>query len=192
MYALNILFLMFGNYLVAVSASAPLPIEFRQGITTEQLIFLEESYQNHASIVGSQLTITYNVTFDSNDEPVLDPTSGAATEVVTISPGGRICETSDGSPFTSHAYQALQDLLEVIRKDNNRLCCQTNWFGSLCTQMKDHGTAALGICGTRSACMKCQEVFWLLSDLANDCRWHDKVGGIWRIGGWIDFIIYHT
>lgn len=192
MHIFNILTVLGVCLLAAASGNTPYPAELLQGLTAEQLAFLEESYRNYSSIVGSQLTLTYNVTFDSNNEPILDHTSTALKEVVTISFNGRICETSSASPLTPHVYQALQDLFEVFRKDIDHLCCQSNWWGSHCTRMKDHKTASLGICGTRGACLKCQEVFWLLTEVANDCQWEGKVGGMWRIGGWIDMIIYHS
>lgn len=120
------------------------------------------------------------------------PVNGTAKQIRVAAAAGKLhCETSGGSPLVSDIYLAAN----VLRKDIVRGCQNTNDAGSRCTQMKDRGTAALGICGEWAFRMTCYEAGGAAGLVAAQCA--SNVNGGNRAGGYVQFdhgkiIVYHS
>ncbi|KAI5851200.1 hypothetical protein DFP73DRAFT_590474 [Morchella snyderi] len=83
-----------------------------------------------------------------------------------------VCETSSGSPYTTDVRRAANTLLNKAS-----ICKQNNLTGSKCTQMTDHNSAAIGICGPPGSQVHCMTAGRVGRAIAERCNNRGLAGG---------------
>ncbi|KAH8153486.1 uncharacterized protein LAJ45_02299 [Morchella importuna] len=83
-----------------------------------------------------------------------------------------VCETTSGSPYTADVLRAANTLANKAA-----ICKQTNGSGSKCTQMTDHKSAAMGICGPVASQVHCKTAGKVGRAVAEQCNVNGLAGG---------------
>jgi hypothetical protein len=83
-----------------------------------------------------------------------------------------VCETTSGSPYTKDVLAAANTLANKAS-----ICKQTNLSGSKCTQMTDHKSAAMAICGPVASQVHCMTAGRVGRAVADQCNRDGLAGG---------------
>lgn len=96
-----------------------------------------------------------------------------AAGLYTVSADGVTCQTTTGSPFTNDTTDVINQLKGL---GTSAWCEQHNDYGSYCTTMVSHNTAALSICGVWQWGLLCTTAANYAEAVQADCLNDERVG----------------